>query len=365
MTAFQNNTQITYPVNPFHLPIFLFVGLPLLIADVVGNILLLYCVFREKSLHRPSYYLVAAMSVADIAYPFFGFAPASYTAFVKNQWTCRPLVQFCFLVPANIVTTASFLTLLSLTAERYCSIVFPIFHRKSVTTRRVTQHLVVIWSTSIASTVPLFPFSTYENSSCLPYNFTFAVGFSVLGCIGALLLSVLNVHLLLLVRRRLRENKNNRNTDEQNNQRNANTKATKAIATIVIFFVASWLPHILFAIAIAISHKRTAGSAGLGLDNGRKAMTARYLFNGAINPVVYARQNPHFQAAFRKHFRRQEIRVQDVARRAPPTVKTEAWYNLTVWGNNKNSVPTVATWLEKVHRWGRKLANKTLLVAEA
>ena len=57
-----------YQFHPLHLTLYLVLMIPLWFIDVIGNVLVLLCVYREKQLRRPSFYLVAALSLADITF---------------------------------------------------------------------------------------------------------------------------------------------------------------------------------------------------------------------------------------------------------------------------------------------------------
>ena len=319
----ENSSDITlvdhvsgYQFKPLHLVLFLMFTIPLWIVNVVGNTLVLLCVYCEKQLRRPSYYLIAALSIADIAYPLIGFIPSVYTNFMKNPWVCDPLVQFLFVVPSNVAACASFLILITLTTERYLSIAFPVYHRKTVTTQRVVTSVIWNWITSVLTCIALYPFrpSSLQRVYCAPFQFLFLVIDVVFGVIGVIVLSSLNAHLLLLIKRRLRKEpelkSSSRDDQIQIHKTKMNAKASKAVSTVVTFFILCWLPVHHFLLIEAINY-RTAISPAL-LEVGRKLLNVIFLLNGAINPIVYARQNPKFRSAFRKVLGRPENQIVDL-----------------------------------------------------
>ena len=314
-TVVQLDDEIYRDITPFPLAVFLVVVIPVWIVNVVGNALVLVCVFRDKKLHRPSYYLVGALSLADISYPLLGFGPMTYALLVHSPHVCTARIQYLLMATGNILVTVSFFTLLLLTAERHCSIAFPIFHRKVVTNRRISAAVVCLWFCSAAATIVMYPFARNDTAAplCGPFSFEFAgmvCGFGFIGLVG---LSFLNGHLLFLLRKRTRKIVERQNLAlngaAQNSVRNdiASTKATKTVTIVVTFFILCWLPATTCCVFEFISYKLLVRYEILEI--GRRAFVVLFTINGAINPVVYARQNPHFRAAFRKILGRETNQV--------------------------------------------------------
>ena len=305
----------TYEYHPLHLTLYLVFTIPLWLLDVIGNVLVLLCVYREKQLRRPSYYLVAALSLADVAFPVFGYVPTTYNIFNKDPWVCDPVIQFYLLIPSNTAAFASFLILITLTSERYLSIAFPVYHRKTVTTRRVFAVVAFNSILSAFTCITLYPMkpSSSQRLYCAPFQLVYLATAVPFGFIGLILLFFLNAHLLILIKRRLRkeaERNASENSDVQIRRRDMNAKASKAVSTVVIFFVICWLPVTLFLLMEAVNY--TIYVNVTLLEVGRKSFSAVFLINGAINPIVYARQSPQFRSAFRKLLGRQSNQVLDV-----------------------------------------------------
>ena len=259
-----NKTEdlMIYHFNYLHLTVYLIFTIPLWCINVVGNVLVLLCVYREKQLRRPSYYLIVALSLADIAFPLFGYVPLTYRTFIRTYRTCDPAIQFYLLIPTITAAFASFQTLLTLTSERYLSIAFPVYHRRTVTTRRVLALVVFHWILSaLTSCVSAYPFKppTLRRLYCVPFQMSYLVITLPFGIIGLLLLSSLNAHLLFLIRRRLRKEAERKATsqkdDAQIRRGSMNAKASKAVTIVVIFFVICWLPAILLLLLEAVNYK--------------------------------------------------------------------------------------------------------------
>ena len=225
------------------------------------------------------------------------------------------MVQFYILIPSSIAGLASFLTLVALTSERYVSIAFPVYHRKTVTSRRVFITVVFLWILCAGSCVASYPFrpSTLQRLYCVPFQLMF-LAVDVPFCLtGLLLLSFLNAHLLILIKRRLRkdaERSASQNNDVETRRNNMNAKASKAVSTIVIFFVICWLPVTLFLLIEAINYKISVNATLLEIC--QKSFSPIFLINGAINPIVYARQSPQFRRAFKKQLGRTGNRIVDL-----------------------------------------------------
>jgi dopamine D1-like receptor len=151
-----SNTTITdiqwqaYPVG--------FFLLLLCLLTILGNILIIYVVIRESTLHTPTYYYIASLAFADlfvglIAMPFafiFEMTDDEYWLFPRHL---RFLCDFWHSMDI-FASTASIFGLSAIGLDRYMAITKPIEYPNLFISKRWYYMLSLIW---ICSAVISFP----------------------------------------------------------------------------------------------------------------------------------------------------------------------------------------------------------------
>ncbi|XP_071506954.1 cannabinoid receptor 1-like [Diadema antillarum] len=297
------------------LPVYLAVIVPVSLVSAFGNSLVLAAVFRETRFSRPSYSIVAALAFLDVCITVVAAAPAAIPSFIPSHVVCSLTVQYFLFFPRDVLATASFMTILLMTAERYFSIVSPLRHRRIVTKRLVRHALAAVWTFSL---VPRLLFYHYDDdwvdiAVCAELSLQQAVMMTVIGIVGVVLLILMNVHTLVLLRRRLQMRAKQRvhitrkcvdssRSSSVSDSSSSNAKANKAVAVVVFFFVACWLPVICYCVIEAVSHYVEIDLETLHVL--RVVLTLFLNLNGALRPVIYARQHPYFLVAYWNILRR-------------------------------------------------------------
>ncbi|XP_071501203.1 adenosine receptor A2b-like [Diadema antillarum] len=304
-------------VTPLYLALIFTFHIPLWILNVGGNSLVIFAVWRERSLRLPTYKLVFALAVADIALPLFAYPLSIYAVVVENQYTCSNGTRSYFFFLTYICAAASFFHIMAITFERYIGVTSPLSYYKTVTHRRIVFTVAFIWvlsfclgilSLPIGRDDPLKPVCRSPGQSS---RFTFLV--VILCMIGMVVITFVYLKIYLIAKKHWKvmlierekavtlSSAKKAEADENGNDDDAQLKATKTIGIIVVFFACCWLPmaarylcegvrdSIELSTTSWIIIKRTSETFGL--------------LNGAINPIVYAHQNPHFRRAFKAAFK--------------------------------------------------------------
>jgi hypothetical protein len=162
------NTTITdiqwqaYPVGFFLLLLCLF--------TIIGNILILYAIIREHTLHTSTYYYVASLAFSDLLVGLIAMPFAFIFEMTDDEYWLFPryLRFFCdFWHSMDIFSsTASIFGLCIIGLDRYVAITKPIAHTNSFISKRWYYVLSIIWiGSAIISFPAVFRFGTAQANS--------------------------------------------------------------------------------------------------------------------------------------------------------------------------------------------------------
>ncbi|CAF1154160.1 unnamed protein product [Rotaria sordida] len=158
MGLFSLTTNTTITNIQWHTyPIFVFLLL-LCLFTIVGNLLIIYLIIREFTLHTSKYYYIASLALADllvglIVMPFafiFTLTNDEYWLFSQHM---RFLCDFWHSMDI-FASTASILGLCTIGLDRYVAITRPMKHLNSFISKRWYYMVSFIW---ICSAVISFP----------------------------------------------------------------------------------------------------------------------------------------------------------------------------------------------------------------
>ena len=129
------------------------VNIFLTVSTISLNTITILACWKSKELRKKkSYFLIALLSLNDMAIGFLG-NPSVVAIMVKTlllNYECTTFIIF------ELITTAlvamSFTTLFELNLERYLCITYPFFHRNEVTKPRLFGIALVLWSFAILQT---------------------------------------------------------------------------------------------------------------------------------------------------------------------------------------------------------------------
>lgn len=122
------------------------------IPTILANSLITWVIFRNKSLHTPSYILLFSLAFTDFGAGLVSFLFIAYWRILEltdeNSNICKTFdvgftLAFAFL-------SASELTVTALSVDRYLAIQLKGLYRTKVTNRRVVQVVVIIWCTAVS-----------------------------------------------------------------------------------------------------------------------------------------------------------------------------------------------------------------------
>ena len=130
---------------------------PLFLTAILGNVVVIYSIWKTPSLHSPSNILLLGLAVCDFGVgitvqPFYIMYQSFYFANHLQTWLATMKV---YNVLANLVCGVSFLTTTAVSIDRYMAIHLHLRYRELVTLRGTGVVLAVLWiiAAFVASTL--------------------------------------------------------------------------------------------------------------------------------------------------------------------------------------------------------------------
>lgn len=129
----------------------------LFVLSVVGNVLVVIVVYRNKSLRNSTNYFIVNMAVSDLLVPILiisrnvkvilSQSSAWDVSGVSGEVLCK-----LFHLLADVPPAVSILSLICISCNRFCAVMFPLRHKKSCVPRYVT--IALTWIISFAALAP-------------------------------------------------------------------------------------------------------------------------------------------------------------------------------------------------------------------
>ena len=139
---------------------------------VVENCLVLLIVWRTAKLHKPNYYLLCSLSVADLLVGLF-YCPLLIVSVVQRSWKLGNILCDIHAVTICISLNASLMSLCAIAVDRFYFITKPLSYKGIVTTRRAVVSIAFVWLHSVFwAVVPLAGWGEYvfedSTNTCKP-----------------------------------------------------------------------------------------------------------------------------------------------------------------------------------------------------
>lgn len=275
----------------------------LILADLIGNILVILIILTNKSLKSPMNYLLLNLAVADIMVGVF-LAPGSVLRYFISALPDGDNGQiFCQVLSIEGVTwlggASSVFSLTAICFERYFAVMYPYSARLRMTSKKVRRIIIICWLFTSALNAPMFGLVSINQhkdkcledwpthppwlskaSSCL---WLAAAGFMPLAIMFVLYSRV--IHTLWF--------KQNQVQGTQLAMLRSRKKVTKLVLIVSVVFFTSWIPTLLL---YAILHDKVA----FPKRDTNTIGSVMVLFNSSINPFIYAFQSEIFRRHFKK-----------------------------------------------------------------
>ena len=147
-----NATDELYHVTPGIVVLLSFLYGSISLLSVVGNLLVIVVIARNKSMHTVTNFYIANLAVADVLIGIFA-TPFQFQAALLQRWDLPHIL--CPVAPffKEMTVNVSICTLTVISIDRYFAVMHPLKPRCSWGVARVV--MVLVWLFSIGSAIPL------------------------------------------------------------------------------------------------------------------------------------------------------------------------------------------------------------------
>lgn len=279
----------------------------LAILSLVGNVLILFVIYKDKRLRTPANVFIMNMAISDLIYPLIVIPKEIAMVYTNHTWIVEGHLGtfFCKMVHflQDISTFVSIQSHIAIAIERFCAVMMPL---KTFQSTKCNRRLGVIatWFISAVYTSPYF--YTFRLLPTKPQGFYvcvhlweplfdnyiaqekyYLVSLIIMYLLPLLLAIVLYSILLIRLRRRICLRHSAKRALNQSKQ------VTNLAITIIIVFAISWAPvHIIHMIFIF--------KWNWSLPCGMEKIWFGAFFVGWMNSL----ENPAVHFIFCKHYQR-------------------------------------------------------------
>ncbi|XP_071482291.1 adenosine receptor A2b-like [Diadema antillarum] len=273
----------------------------LLVVIFAGNGVVIFTVARDRRLWTSSNFFVVSLASADVFVSLAMIPGVNLTldpTFVNNIYTC--LLVWCSIL---FSTSASCLSLLAITVDRYVKIIRPYRYQSLITETRVTGVIVIIWLYTFAVTCVLPLAGVNELVPGSVYCFEFIAVFNVVhiqfiiivnGIIPFVIMFAMYSHLFAIAQQKLKAER--RATGKFHSHAQSQMKSFTTLMIILGFTCLAWIPSNTL---VFMDLYMPAYAPGL---IPRTVLSWLTYLNSAVNPFIYALRSDTFRAAARRAF---------------------------------------------------------------
>ncbi|XP_037116268.1 neuropeptide Y receptor Y2, like [Syngnathus acus] len=314
--GFEGETLLEDPIRLPGVQVVLIVAYTaIILLGLVGNSLVIYVIYRFKTLRTVTNFFIANLAVADLLVNVLCL-PFTLVYTLQGEWHFG--AALCFLVPfaQGLAVHVSTLTLNVIALDRHRCII----HHLETRMRKVTCFWViaVTWLLSAALASPLAIFREYGPVTLTPGHSIQVCrekwpGSSTDGTVYSVSMLVLQYFLPLSIisfayariwsklRRHVSPAEGRGDGASAGSERHRrHCKATKMLVTMVVVFAVSWLPYHAFQLATDIN------SSVLDMPHFRLLYTLFHVVamcSTFANPLLYGWMNRNYRAAFLAAFK--------------------------------------------------------------
>ncbi|XP_050983784.1 melatonin receptor type 1A-like [Labeo rohita] len=270
-----------------------------IIVDVLGNLLVIVSVFRNRKLRKAGNAFVVSLAIADLVVAIYPY-PLVLTAIFHDRWIAGDIhCQISgFLMGLSVI--GSIFNITGIAINRYCYICHSLKYDKLFSNKNTVCYVVLVWALTILAIVPNWFVESLQYDARV-YSCTFAQSVSSLYTItvvvvhfilpiGIVTYCYLRIWILVIqVRKRVKPD--SRPKIKPHDFRNFLT-----MFVVFVLFAVCWAPLNFIGLAVAI-HPR------LGQAIPEWLFTASYFmayFNSCLNGVIYGVLNHNFRKEYKR-----------------------------------------------------------------
>ncbi|KAM6970014.1 histamine receptor H2b [Aplochiton taeniatus] len=286
-----------------------------IVLTIAGNLLVCLSVGLSRRLRRVSNCFVVSLAVTDLLLGLLVLPFSAALELRSGHWPLGGTLCNIYISLDVMLCTASILTLLSISVDRYLAISAPLCYRRRVTRARVALAITTIWAASLAmSFMPVHLGWNTANFSVQHLNwetgddhqekhycrYEWNNNFVLLDVFGTFYLPLLGMcgmyHCIFRVAReqvrRIRATTPSFQSSASAVASSREHKATVTLAAVLGAFIICWFPYFTYFICMGL---RAETDPPLVVHS--VVLWLAY-FNSALNPILYPALNRDFRRAY-------------------------------------------------------------------
>ncbi|XP_068713752.1 adrenocorticotropic hormone receptor-like [Montipora foliosa] len=272
------------------------VNIVLAFTVTIGNVVVLYAVWKKPTLRSPSILLLCGLASTDLAVGLIAqplFIASSLMILYTRSETLILTFEKVYDAISFPVCGVSLCIIAGLSLDRLTAILKPLQYPSIVTVRRVTCILLAIWTFCVfAGTIQL-----WEKRIQL-------AGVASVILIGFFISVICHTTIFVIVRRHRREIQIQARAFEGADATASMASFRKSTFSTFIFFIVLVICYFPYLLVCIIYFARERREALLG----RSLATTVVFMNSALNPFLYGWRVPELRNAMLQVFRAKEVR---------------------------------------------------------
>ncbi|KAI5630120.1 melatonin receptor type 1A [Silurus asotus] len=271
-----------------------------IVVDILGNLLVIFSVYRNKKLRNAGNIFVVSLAVADLVVAVYPY-PLVLMSIFNNGWNLGFLhCQISgFLMGLSVI--GSIFNITGIALNRYCYICHSLKYDKLYSDKNSVCYVVLIWILTVVAIVPNFFVGSLQYDQRV-YSCTFAQSASSAYTIAVVffhfILPILVVTycylriwiLVIQVRRRVKPEFRTKLTPHT-------VRNFVTMFVVFVLFAICWAPLNFIGLAVAVNPERVAPLIPEWLFVFSYFMA---YFNSCLNAIVYGLLNQNFRQEYKK-----------------------------------------------------------------
>ncbi|XP_016331700.1 melatonin receptor type 1C [Sinocyclocheilus anshuiensis] len=271
------------------------------VADIVGNLLVILSVYRNKKLRNAGNIFVVSLSVADLVVALYPY-PLALVAIFHNGWTMGSLHCQLSGFVMGLSVIGSVFNITAIAINRYCYICHSLRYDCLYSRRNTCLYLLLTWMLTTLAIVPNFLVGSLKyDPRVFSCTFTQTASSSYTVCVvlihflvplGVVSFCYLRIWTLVIrVKGRVRPNPK---------VRVANLRNFLTMFVVFVLFAVCWAPLNFIGLAVAVNPATVAPNVPEWLF-----VTSYFMayFNSCLNAVVYGLLNQNFRQEYKQILR--------------------------------------------------------------
>ncbi|KAF7707463.1 melatonin receptor type 1A-like [Silurus meridionalis] len=284
---------------PWKLTLLAGVLITTIVVDVLGNLLVIVSVFRNRKLRKTGNAFVVSLAVADLVIAIYPY-PMVLTAIFNNGWIAGNIHCQISGFVMGLSVIGSIFNITGIAINRYCYICHSLNYDKIFSRWNTVCYVVLVWVLTIIAITPNWFVESLRYDARV-FSCTFAQSVSSLYTIMVVVVHfILPISIvtycylriwILVIQVRKRVKPDNRLKITPHDLRNFLT-----MFVVFVLFAVCWAPLNLIGLAVAIQPT-------LGQHIPVWLFTASYFmayFNSCLNAVIYGVLNNNFRKEYKR-----------------------------------------------------------------